>query len=144
MTTGAHPRARHPIYDARRLTGWGFGVVLSPWAIRLAALFTELLPPAVAAGVLPFPAAGSSASASVNSYGPRLISQVAGAVVQNLGGTVNLGPEAHQVLDLVDAYGGSERTQWESAVHVLEEQGARVPRPGRYPRPMQEVTGGPR
>jgi protein-S-isoprenylcysteine O-methyltransferase Ste14 len=44
VTTGIYARARHPIFGAWILMGWGFGVALSPWAIPVAALLTlELL-----------------------------------------------------------------------------------------------------
>jgi protein-S-isoprenylcysteine O-methyltransferase Ste14 len=38
VTTGVYRRARHPIFGAWILVGWGFGVGLSPWAIPVAAL----------------------------------------------------------------------------------------------------------
>jgi protein-S-isoprenylcysteine O-methyltransferase Ste14 len=40
VTTGIYARARHPIFGAWILMGWGFGVALSPWAIPVAALLT--------------------------------------------------------------------------------------------------------
>ena len=44
VTTGIYTRARHPIFGAWILMGWGFGVAFSPWAIPVAALLTvELL-----------------------------------------------------------------------------------------------------
>jgi protein-S-isoprenylcysteine O-methyltransferase Ste14 len=44
VTTGVYARARHPIFGAWILMGWGFGVALSPWAVPVAALLTlELL-----------------------------------------------------------------------------------------------------
>ena len=44
VTTGIYGRARHPIFGAWILMGWGFGVAVSPWAIPVAALLTlELL-----------------------------------------------------------------------------------------------------
>jgi protein-S-isoprenylcysteine O-methyltransferase Ste14 len=44
VTTGIYARARHPIFGAWILMGWGFGVALSPWAVPVAALLTlELL-----------------------------------------------------------------------------------------------------
>ena len=44
VTAGIYGRARHPIFGAWILMGWGFGVALSPWAIPVAALLTlELL-----------------------------------------------------------------------------------------------------
>jgi protein-S-isoprenylcysteine O-methyltransferase Ste14 len=44
VTTGIYARARHPIFGAWILMGWGFGVAFSPWAAPVAALLTlELL-----------------------------------------------------------------------------------------------------
>jgi protein-S-isoprenylcysteine O-methyltransferase Ste14 len=44
VTTGIYGRARHPVFGAWILMGWGFGVGFSPWAIPVAALLTlELL-----------------------------------------------------------------------------------------------------
>jgi len=56
---------------------------------------------------------------------PQFINEVAGSVVQNIQGTVNLAPEAQQMLDLVARFGESERSQLESAVYELEDDGAR-------------------
>lgn len=62
---------------------------------------------------------------TVNNYQQQFIHQVQGSVIQNLQGTVNLAPEARQLLELVAEYGGQERAQLESAVHELEDDGAR-------------------
>lgn len=62
---------------------------------------------------------------TVVNFNPQFFHDVAGPVVQNIQGTVNLGPEAHQLLDLVTQFGGTERGQLESAVYELEDAGAR-------------------
>ena len=62
---------------------------------------------------------------TVNNFNPQFINKVAGSVVQNIAGTVNLGAEAIQLLELVATFGGHERTQLETAVHELEDGGAR-------------------
>ncbi|MGB3761962.1 MAG: hypothetical protein WA966_01990 [Ornithinimicrobium sp.] len=112
----------------------------------LEAVIDALLPPPTVGGValraraqglglagdLDVPAAfGASPSTSgmhpaVVNVNPQYINQVAGSVVQNIQGTVNLGPEAHELLDLVARFGGPEQVQLESAVHELEDGGARA------------------
>ena len=62
---------------------------------------------------------------TVNNFSPQFIHEVAGSVVQNVAGTVNLGAEAKQLLELVATFGGHERTELETAVHELEDDGAR-------------------
>ena len=62
---------------------------------------------------------------TVNNYHQQFINQVEGSVLQSVQGTVNLGPEARQLLDLVAEFGGDERRQLESAVHELEDDGVR-------------------
>lgn len=68
----------------------------------------------------------SSRQATIFNFNPQFINEVAGSVVQNLQGTVNLGPEAHELLDLVAKFGGTNQAQLESAVHELEDGGARA------------------
>jgi hypothetical protein len=63
---------------------------------------------------------------TVFNFNPQFINEVAGSVVQNIQGTVNLGPEAHELLDLVARFGGTDQAQLESAVHELEDGGARA------------------
>lgn len=84
-------------------------------------------------GLLPPPAAGAvvghgasaNASLTVNNYSPQFINQVAGPVIQNAAGTVNLGLEAKRLLELVATHGGDARGELETAVHELEDDGAR-------------------
>ncbi len=90
----------------------------------LTTMLEELIPAASAQAVIEGPMATASNSLTLN-FSPQLISHVAGSVVQNVGGTVNLGPEAHQLLELVATFGGVERMQLETAVHELEDEGAR-------------------
>lgn len=91
----------------------------------LATVLDEMLPAPRAGEIIPGAGAKTSASLTVNNFSPQVIHQVTGPVVQNVAGTVNLGPEAHQLLELVAAYGGSARGQLETAVHELEDDGAR-------------------
>lgn len=84
-------------------------------------------------GLLPPPAAGAvvehgasaNASLTVNNYSPQFINQVAGPVIQNVAGTVNLGLEAKRLLELAATHGGDARGELETAVHELEDDGAR-------------------
>lgn len=91
----------------------------------LEAVLDELLPPPAAIGVIEGPKLNPSPSITVNNFNPQFINKVAGSVVQNIAGTVNLGAEAIQLLELVATFGGHERTQLETAVHELEDGGAR-------------------
>lgn len=56
----------------------------------------------------------------------QLINTVQGAVIQSVQGTVNLSPEAKELIRLIEQFGGLNRTALESAVHELEDQNARV------------------
>ncbi|NUL44133.1 hypothetical protein LG293_09570 [Citricoccus nitrophenolicus] len=91
----------------------------------LIAVLDELLPPPVAMGVIESPKSSLGPPVTVNNFNPQFIQEVAGSVVQNVAGTVNLGPEAKELLDLVATFGGHERTELETAVHELEDEGAR-------------------
>lgn len=92
---------------------------------NLAAVLDELLPPPAAIGVIEGPKSSLGPSVTVNNFSPQFIHEVAGSVVQNVAGTVNLGAEAKQLLELVATFGGHERTELETAVHELEDDGAR-------------------
>lgn len=63
---------------------------------------------------------------AVLNFNTQIINEVAGSVVQSIQGTVNLGPEAHELLDLVARFGGTDQGRLESAVHELEDGGARA------------------
>lgn len=103
---------------------------------ELDAVLDTLLPPPVVGGVaLPArvfgldsggtPAATVGQSAVVN-INPQFINEVMGSAVQNIQGTVNLGAQAHELLDLIAKFGGTSQTQLESAVYEMEDDGARA------------------
>jgi len=91
----------------------------------LEGLLDALLPPAVAQAIVPGQSAASLAPMTVNNYQPQFVNQVAGTVLQSVAGTVHLGPEAHQLLELIATFGGDERGELSTAVHELEDEGAR-------------------
>lgn len=68
----------------------------------------------------------SAPGVSVN-FNQQVIQHVAGSVVQNVQGTVNLSPEAKDLLELIANFGGTNRFGLESAVHELEDEGGRPP-----------------
>lgn len=55
----------------------------------------------------------------------QFIGTVQGAVIANLSGSVNLGPEPQQLLELINAFGGTQQAELESAVYELEDDDAR-------------------
>ncbi|MFJ5609302.1 hypothetical protein ACIQCJ_07945 [Streptomyces sp. NPDC093221] len=57
---------------------------------------------------------------------PQFVHAVESTVLQNIQGTVQLGVEARQLIELARQYGGAERGELESAVHELEDQDART------------------
>ena len=71
----------------------------------------------------PVPSSLAAASVTINQ---QVINTVSGAVIQNIQGTVNLGPEAKELLRLAGQFGGQNAAALESAVHELEDQNARV------------------
>ena len=54
----------------------------------------------------------------------QIIHSVEGTVLQGLQGTLNLGPEAKGLLELVSRFGDSDAAMLESAVHELEDEDA--------------------
>lgn len=92
---------------------------------NIEAVLDELLPPPTAIGIMVGSRMNPSPSLVVNNINPQFINEVRGSVVQNIAGTVNLGAEAKQLLELIASFGGHERAQLETAVHELEDDGAR-------------------
>lgn len=92
---------------------------------NLESVLDELLPPPAAIGVIEGPKMNPRPSLTVNNFNPQYFNEVSGSVVQNIAGTVNLGAEAKELLELAATFGGHERTQLETAVHELEDDGAR-------------------
>jgi class 3 adenylate cyclase len=56
----------------------------------------------------------------------QVIGQIQGSLVQNFRGTVHLGPEPKQLLELIDRFGGDGVSDLESAVHEMEDPAARA------------------
>ncbi|MEU2601543.1 hypothetical protein ABZ678_30935 [Streptomyces hirsutus] len=56
---------------------------------------------------------------------PQYVHAVESTVLQNIQGTVNLGPEPKQLLELIQQHGADETGELESAVHELEDPDAR-------------------
>ena len=96
-------------------------------------LLLEGLIPQVAGGAsgILVPAVGATAAVANSGAGvhvtvnQQLIGQVAGNVIQNVQGTVSLGPEAKDLLALISQFGGAKTVDLESAVHELEDPDAR-------------------
>jgi len=75
-----------------------------------------------AAGLLP---AGSNPAQIV--INQQYVGVVQGTVTQGVQGTVNLGCEAQELLELIQRFGGDEGAALESAMHELEDEDARAP-----------------
>jgi zinc-ribbon domain len=57
-------------------------------------------------------------------FSPQIINAVESTIFQNVHGTIHLGPEAKQLLELVKQFGGQQRTELEAAVRELEDPAA--------------------
>jgi hypothetical protein len=66
-----------------------------------------------------------TASVTVN-INPQIISAVESTIIQNVQGTVQLGPQANQLLELIEQFGGHQRRELESAVYELEDADAPI------------------
>ena len=86
-----------------------------------------LLPLPNATAIMSTNSAADSSSAIINNYNQQFINQVAGPVVQSVAGTVNLGDEAQRLLALITEHGGDSIQELSTAVHELEDEGARGP-----------------
>ncbi|WP_143626314.1 hypothetical protein [Streptomyces viridosporus] len=64
------------------------------------------------------------AGATIN-VNQQIFHSLQGTVVQSIQGSVNLGPEAKELLQLIATHGGAEAGALESAVHELEDPDAR-------------------
>lgn len=60
---------------------------------------------------------------------PQIIETVNGVVAHEICGDQHIGPEAHQILDLIKQFGGKNSQELASSVHELEDSSA--PKPGR-------------
>lgn len=68
---------------------------------------------------------GASPSPVVINLNPQYVHAVESTVLQNIQGTVNLGPEPKQLLELIQQHGADETGELESAVLELEDPDAR-------------------
>jgi hypothetical protein len=68
----------------------------------------------------------------------QFIEHVQGSVFHNVQGSVHLGPEAKDLLALIERFGGGNRVKLESAVHELEDSSAR---PEMRLRARQRIKG---
>lgn len=70
---------------------------------------------------------GSATAVVVNqTVNQQIIGTVQGTVMQSVQGTVNLGPQAQELLALVQQFDGDDAAALESAVHELEDDDART------------------
>jgi hypothetical protein len=76
-------------------------------------------------GALVGGATAMGANPVVINLNPQYVHAVESTVLQNIQGTVNLGPEPKQLLELIQQYGAEEAAELESAVHELEDPDAR-------------------
>lgn len=68
----------------------------------------------------------SHAPPSINiDYRPQIIQSVTGIVAQEVSGNTQIGPEASQLLDMIQAYGGSRAVELTSSVYELIDPDAR-------------------
>lgn len=68
----------------------------------------------------------TSALVTINyAINQQIVEKVEGAVIQGTQGAVHLGPQAHDLLSLIGAQAGDHAAVLESAVHALEDAGAR-------------------
>lgn len=73
---------------------------------------------------MPAPQAGQRAAPVVVNINPQIISAAQSTIIQNIRGTVNLGPQAKELLELIERYGGADAASLQSAVYELEDAAA--------------------
>jgi transcriptional regulator with XRE-family HTH domain len=71
----------------------------------------------------------------------QFITAAGSTIVQNVQGTVNLGPQAKQLLDLVDQFGGQQKNELEAAVHELEDSEAPAAARSKAQRRLKQFLG---
>ncbi|KQN33128.1 hypothetical protein [Sphingomonas sp. Leaf38] len=77
--------------------------------------------PVLGMGVLPF-AAAADRNVTIN-IRPQIIEQVHGIVAQEVSGTTNLGVQPMQILELIEALGGTRTNELRSALYEMEDAG---------------------
>jgi anti-anti-sigma factor len=55
---------------------------------------------------------------------PQIVNAMESTIIQNIQGVVNLGPQAKELLALIDRFGGAEAVSLQSDVHELEDDDA--------------------
>ena len=75
--------------------------------------------------ILAMSSGGNVPSALTVNLNPQFIHAVESTVLQNVQGTVHLGPEPKQLIELIRQHGGGDSGELESAVHELEDEDAR-------------------
>jgi len=78
-----------------------------------------------ASGGVPEPNRQPSPAPVMISINQQIISSVEGNAIQNIGGTVSLGPRAEELLDIISKYGGPQTPALKAAVYEIEDQSAR-------------------
>lgn len=69
------------------------------------------------------PVPNNSLTVNIN---PQIIDTVNGVVAQNIEGDQHLGPDAKQLLEIIDIYAGKDKAVLASSVHELSDESAKT------------------
>jgi hypothetical protein len=109
----------------RELLESGLETVVSD--TQLSDLIERLVPgtsPPATLALLAGPAPAPDVAPITVQINQQFITAAESTIIQNVAGTINLGPRAKQLLELVEQFGGQQSTELEAAVHELEDSGA--------------------
>jgi anti-anti-sigma factor len=70
------------------------------------------------------PASPVQAGSLTVNINPQIVNAMESTIIQNIQGVVNLGPQAKELLALIDRFGGAEAASLQSDVHELEDDDA--------------------
>jgi len=88
-------------------------------------MIQDAVPGSVDIGVALSPVSTSIGPANIT-INQQIIETVQGTVIQGMQGTLNLGPEANELLDAIRLYGGAQVAELESALYELEDVDAKA------------------
>jgi len=132
---------RHTLEEGLVSSGYDLGMIPSD---QINALIESRVPGPSASASLALLAGPSGAPAQpplILNINQQFVTALESTIIQSVGGRIHLGPQAKQLLELIDRFGGDQKSALESAVHEVEDADAPTDKRSAAGRRLRQFFG---